>query len=163
LDYLFLNGSKSAPSTGLTSATLPFTLPSTSNIYEFRFFQNCNVPRVATSPPVTVQGGSAPSLTVNGSSAGITVAGGAIVTVGVQNGPGNPRDCVGLYLTSTPEGPNLYLDYLFLNGSKSAPSTGLTLATLPFTLPSTPSIYEFRFFQNCNVPRIATSPPVTVQ
>ena len=39
-----------------TTATLPFTMPSTSGTYEFRFFQHCaNAQKLATSPTVTVQ------------------------------------------------------------------------------------------------------------
>ncbi len=91
--------------------------------------------------------------TVNGSSTPITVATGATVTVGVQNGPGNPLDWVGLYQTSAPESG--YLSYRYLNGSMSA--------SLPFTLQGTLGNYEFHFFSNNSFTRIATSPAVTVQ
>jgi hypothetical protein len=129
-------------------------MPTTPGTYEFRFFQNClNARKLATSPTVTAQGGGV-SLTVNGSSAGITVAGGATVTVGVQNGPGTLYDCVGLYPTSAGlNDPSVSL--ALVNGSA---------ATLPFVMPTTPGTYEFRFFQNClNARKLATSPTVTAQ
>src|SRR5207248_1483671 len=82
-----------------------------------------------------IKDAAAPSLTVSGSSAPITVAAGAIVDVGVQNGPGTSDDCVGLYPTSA----GLFdpaISYFYVNG---------TTATLPFTMPGTPGPYELRF------------------
>src|SRR2546429_411167 len=130
-------------------------MPGTPGPYEFRFFQHCaNAQKLATSPTVTVQSTGGSSLTVNGSSAGITVARGATVNVGVQNGPGTSDDCVGLYPTSAGLfDPSITLVYA--NG---------TTATLPFTMPGAPGPYEFRFFQHCaNAQKLATSPTVTVQ
>jgi hypothetical protein len=138
-----------------TTATLLFTMPSSPGPYEFRFFQHCaNAQKLATSPTVTVQSPGGPSLTVNGSSAGITVAGGTIVNVGVQNGPGTPGDCVGLYPSSAALN-DPYISLSFVTG---------TTATLLFTMPSSPGPYEFRFFQHCaNAQKLATSPTATVQ
>src|SRR6266508_3226139 len=97
---------------------------------------------------------AAPTLTVNDSSAAISVALGSVVTVGVQNGPGTSFDCVGLYPTSAGLF-NSALSYSYVTG---------TTAILPFTMPSAPGPYEFRFFQGCgNAQKLATSPTVTVQ
>ena len=153
LNWFYLNGTKTAPATGITTATVPFALPSTPGAYEFRFFSNNGFSRLATGPTVTVQGGGALTLTVNGSSTPISGAPRATVTVGVQSGPGNHLDWVGLYPTGAPESG--YLSYLYLYGSTSA--------SLPFTLPGTPGTYEFRFFPNNSFTRLATSPTVTVQ
>src|SRR5437867_4166874 len=87
---------------------------------------------------------AAPTLTVNGSDAGITVAVGATVTVGVQNGPGNPLDCVSLYPAGLPDlADGSMLNYFYLNGSKTPSSTGLTAATVAFPMPTTAGPYEF--------------------
>src|SRR5439155_1206592 len=55
-----------------------------------------------------------------------------------------------------------YLDWFFLNGTKSAPAAGLTAASVPFTVPSTLGSYEVRFFSNNTFTKLATSPTVTV-
>src|SRR5439155_471574 len=105
--------------------------------------------RIASFKFTTCQSGQGPILTVNGSGAGITVAGGAIVNVGVQNGPGLPSDCVLLSKTGTPE--SSYVDWFYLSGSKNTLSPwGTTSATLPFTMPSSPGTYEFRFLPSCS-------------
>jgi hypothetical protein len=154
LNWFYLNGAKSAPAVGITTATILFVMPGSSGTYEFRFFQNNGYTKLATSPTVTVQSTGGPNLTVNGSSTGITVARGVTVNVGVQNGPGTTEDCVGLYPTSAGLfDPSITIMYV----------TGTT-ATLPFTTPSTPGPYEFRFFQHCaNAQKLATSPTVTIQ
>ena len=105
----------------------------------------------ATGAIYRIKDAVAVSLTVNGSAAPITVTGGTTVNVGIQNGPGNGNDCVSLYQVGAPDGP--YLSFMYVSGR----------TTLPFTMPSTTGTYEFRFFQNCSIPRIAISPPVTVQ
>jgi hypothetical protein len=109
---------------------------------------------------VTVSGGAS-SITVNGSSAAISVAAGSTVTVGVQNGPGNPTDWVGLYPTGAAD--TSYLNWFYLNGSKFAPAAGMTTATLPFVMPGSSGTYEFRLFSNNGFTRLAVSPMVTTQ
>src|SRR5439155_970064 len=101
-----------------------------------------------------------PPPTVNGSSVAITVAPGATVSVGVTSGPGNPKDWLALYPTGAAD--SAYLDWFFLNGTKSAPAVGVTTATVPFTLPHTPGTYEVRFFANNTYQRLGTTPTVTV-
>jgi agmatine deiminase len=51
----YLNGTKSLPAAGLTSATLTFAIPQTMGDYEFRFFANNGYTLLATSAIVTVQ------------------------------------------------------------------------------------------------------------
>ncbi len=108
---------------------------------------------VAPPPP--------PSVMVNGSSVPITVAAGASFTVAVTNGPGNPWDWLALYQTGA--GAPAYLDWFFLNGTKSVPAVGLTTATVTFTAPTTAGTYEVRFLLNNTVQRLGTTPTVTVQ
>src|SRR5689334_12215013 len=76
---------------------------------------------------------SAQVLSVNGVVAPNTllVAGSTSASVGVTNGPGNARDWVALY----PVGSFSLIDWFYLNGSKTAPGTGVTSATLTFTIP----------------------------
>ncbi len=94
-----------------------------------------------------------------------TVSTGGTVTVTVNNGPGNLRDWVGLYLASAPPEDGTWVnlrDWKYLNNTQSPPSTGQTSATLTFTMPSAPGTYHFRFFANDGIALLATSPNVTV-
>src|SRR5439155_823672 len=127
--------------------------------YEVRFFANKTFQRLGTTPTVTVA--PPPPLTVNGSSGANTQAPSATVSERVRNGPGNPTGRVALYPTGTAD--TAYVDWFFLNGTKSAPAVGLTTATVPFTLPNTPGTYEVRFFVNNTYQRLGTAPTVTVK
>jgi hypothetical protein len=183
-DYQYLNGTKTAPAVGLTSATLSFTAPTVAGTYQFRFMQTNSYTVLATSPTVTVSGAPAPTATpvptatptpggptptpaptaqvlVNGSAAPLTLAPGAVVTVAVSNGPGNTTDWVARYATGAP-GSAYASDYQYLNGTKTAPAVGLTSGTLTFTLPTAAGTYQFRFMQTNSYTVLATSPTVTV-
>jgi hypothetical protein len=158
LDWKYLNSSRTAPTTGLRTATLSFVMPSTPKAYEFRLFSNNTYTLLATSPAVTVQGGtSTPTLTVSKT----TAARGTTIQVTVTNGPGNPKDWTAMVAAASPD--TSYLDWKYLNGSRTAPTTGLKTATLTYTLPWTPGVYNFRLFANNTVSKIATSASVTVQ
>ena len=156
LDWKYLNGTRTAPATGLTSATLSFTMPTTPGTYNFRFFQNNTYTKLATSATVTVTS-STPTVTVSTT----TATPGQTIQVTVSNGPGNARDWVGLHATSAAD--TVYLDWKYLNGTRTPPAAGLTSATIAFTMPSTPGTYNFRLFQNGAYTKLATSPTVTVQ
>src|SRR5207249_3976961 len=52
LDWFYLNGSKTAPGTGVTSAMLNFVMSSSAGNYEFRFFSNNSYTVIATSGTV---------------------------------------------------------------------------------------------------------------
>src|SRR5438552_16194544 len=133
-------------------------MPNTLGNYEVRFFANNTYQRVGTTPTVTVA--PPPPPTVNGSSVAITVASGATVSVGVTSGLFNPKDWLALYPTGAAD--SAYLDWFFLNGTKSAPAVGVTTATVPFTLPKMPGTYEVRFFANNTFQRLGTAPTVMV-
>lgn len=96
----------------------------------------------------------------------ITVAAGSTVSVSITNGPGNATDWIGLYTAGTSDFS--YLNWCYMNGTQTAPATGLTNATFGFPLPSTPGDYEFRFFANLSWQRLAVSavatalPPPTI-
>lgn len=51
----YLNGKRTPPDTGLTSATLTFRMPATPGTYNFRFFRNGTYQKLATSQVVTVK------------------------------------------------------------------------------------------------------------
>src|SRR5439155_891608 len=87
----YLNGTQTAPATGLSVATLTFTLPVTPGTYELRFYLNSTNGVGATSAPVTIL---APSITP---SAPTTGARGAPITTPIAIGPGYPMDWVGLF------------------------------------------------------------------
>ena len=274
VDWKYLNGSKTAPATGQSGATLQFTAPSTPGSYNIRFFANNSLAnKLATSPTITVatppaqssltignvsvtEGNSGTSMitftvtlspvnssqtvtvnyaTANGTATaggdytaasgtltfapstatqtlGVIVSGdttvepnetflvnlsgatnavigdaqatgtinnddgpagptvsldsssvnpGGTISFTVSNGPANPKDWVTLSATSAPD--NTYVDWKYLNGSKTAPATGQSGATLQFTAPSTPGTYNIRFFANNSLAnKLATSPTINV-
>ena len=88
------------------------------------------------------------------------MTGGAAISVTVANGPGNATDWVGLYPTAA--GDDGYVAWQYLNGSTTAPATGLTGATLQFTAPLTPGTYNLRLFSSNSYTKLATSYVVTV-
>ena len=158
LDWKYLNGTRTAPATGLKSATVSFTMPTTPGTYNFRLLANNTFTKLATSATVTVQSASGPPVvSVNKT----TAVRGSTVQVTVTNGPGNPKDWMSLYASTAPD--TSYLDWKYLNGTRTAPATGLKTATLTFTMPMTPGTYNFRLFSNNTITKLATSPTVTVQ
>ena len=148
-DWRYLNGTQTAPATGVSSATVGLTMPNTTGTYVVRLY---NGSLLATSAVITV--GEATNPTVIASTTSVTPGG--AVTATVANGPGNPRDWVGVSAT----GESTYLDWRYLNGTQVAPTTGLTGAAVPFTLPITPGTYVLRFYSGSTL--LATSAVITV-
>src|SRR5207253_651569 len=138
-----------------------FPMP-TAGTYEFRFWQNCAT-NPAKSPTVTVQGTVAATVKMNDSSAPITVVPGSTVAVGIQNGPGNPSDCVSLYPAGLPDNATTfsYLNCFYLHDTNSFPTRRSSDLIVSFPMP-TAGTYEFRFWQNCAT-ILAKSQIVTVQ
>lgn len=100
---------------------------------------------------------SVPTVTLTSSS----VAPGGVIQFAVSGGPGNRMDWV--TLTSSSAGDSNYVDWSYLNGTKSAPSSGTSSATLQFNAPSTPGTYNIRFFaDNRLTNKLATSAPLAV-
>jgi hypothetical protein len=157
LDWKYLTNSRTPPASGLSNATLMFAMPLTAGSYELRLFTNNSYARIAVSATITVTSTGA-ALSVSPTS----VTGGGMVTANVMNGPGNPLDWVGVYLVGTPDTSVGLLDWKYLNNSQTAPSSGLSNATLTFTMPVTAGSYELRLFINNSYVRIAVSPSVTV-
>jgi hypothetical protein len=155
LDWKYLNGTRTRPTTGLSAATVTFTLPPGGGNYEIRFFGNDTTTLLATSS--TINSSVAAQLTVNGVAppATVTVSGGAIVTVAVTGGPAQVGDWLGLYRVGGTI--SQWLDWKYLNGTRTRPTTGLAAATVTFTLPAGSGNYEVRFFENDSATLLATS------
>jgi YD repeat-containing protein len=105
-------------------------------------------------PPVVLVNSTAPPTVV-------TVSPSASVTVAVSNGPANTTDWVALAQAGSND--FTYISWQYLNGAQSPPGSGLSSATLTFTMPATTGNYEFRFFANNGYTKLATSTTVTVQ
>jgi len=107
--------------------------------------------------PAVVEAQSTPTLTVTPTS----VAPAGTVTVTIANGPANATDWVGLYTTAAAD--TLMLDWKYLNGLKTAPTTGTANATVTFTLPLSAGTYNVRFFPNNTTTTTITSTTITMQ
>jgi hypothetical protein len=158
-DWKYLSGTRVAPASGLTAATVSFTMPSTPGSYTLKFFVNDSMTVAATSAVVTVTaGGGGGGSTITPSAT--TAAPGGSVTVTIANGPGNRLDWVAVCPGTSSTGCT---DWKYLNGTRVAPASGLTAASLPFTMPVTPGQYSFKLFANDSMTVLATSALVTVQ
>src|SRR5438034_973523 len=115
IDWKYLNGTRTAPTTGVTSATVTFVMPTTPGTYTVQLLANDTYVVLAASAVITVQNNN-PTPTI--SATPTTVTGGGDVTVTVANGPANARDWVALYAGST------LVDWKYLNGSQTAPAAG---------------------------------------
>ena len=60
-DYKYLSGTRTRPATGMTSANVTFTAPSSGGNFEFRFYQNDAFTLLATSAVATVSAASNPT------------------------------------------------------------------------------------------------------
>jgi hypothetical protein len=148
VDWKYLNGAKTAPAAGLSGATVPFGVPATPGTYVLKFWAGSTL--LATSETITVG-----SPTINVST--VTAAQGELVTATVANGPGNRTDWVAIHVT----GASAYLDWKYLDGSKTTPAAGVTGAAVTFAMPATPGSYTLKFYAGSTV--LATSPAVVVQ
>jgi hypothetical protein len=55
VDWRYLSGTRTPPASGLTTALLTFTMPTTQGSYEFRLYANDGYTLLAKSPTVTVR------------------------------------------------------------------------------------------------------------
>lgn len=92
----------------------------------------------------------------------LTVAPGQPIAFTVTNiDPPWPMDWVALTLAAGAD--NTYVDWWYLNGSKTAPATGVLTAALQFTAPTTVGTYNIRLFANNSLAvKLATSATITV-
>ena len=161
LSWQFLNGTRTLPSAGLTTATLQFFTPSSLGTYELRWFAGGGYARLAVSATLVV-GPSQATLSVNGVTppAPVTATAGSVATVTVTGAPGNATDWIGLYAAGAAD--TAYLQWRYLNGALTPPPTGTGDALLSFLMPTAPGAYEFRLFAHNAYDHLASSSVVTV-
>jgi len=147
LQWQYLDGTQVKPATGVSTATVTFTLPATVGTYHARLF-NAVYLWVATSGPITT---TLPTVTLGAS----TGPAGGLVAATVDNGPGLPGDWVGLY-----DANGTAVQWQYLNGTQTRPATGVTSARVTFTLPPAPGTYHARLFNAAYV-RVATSATIS--
>jgi subtilisin family serine protease len=105
---------------------------------------------------ITITNDDGPAVSI----AAASVAPGGQFEALITDGPGNPQDWVALVPVNGAD--NGYHDWFYLNGTKTAPATGLVSATVQFVAPSTPGLYNVRLFANNQLARLATSNTVSV-
>jgi uncharacterized protein YodC (DUF2158 family) len=152
--WMYLNGTTTMPASGVSSASLQFTAPTTPGSYEIRWFAANSYQRLATSGTITV--GSQRAVTV----ASPNVNPGGTISFSVSGGPGNPSDWVALVATSAAD--SAYVKWMYLNGTTTMPASGLANASLQFTAPTTSGTYEVRWFAANSYQRLATSSAIAV-
>ena len=169
LDWKYLNDSRTAPATGRTAGSVTLTMPSAPGQYRVAFLLNDGLTSI-TSVPIGVTAATIPRLLASssvGSSGVVAVGPGAVVTVFFNGTSGAARDWIGLYpdfgfggvkppLTS-------YLDWRYLNDSRTPPSVGLTSGSVTFTMPTTPgSFYWVRLLANDGYTEIGEADEIVV-
>jgi hypothetical protein len=160
----YLNCTQTAPTTGVTSATCSLPAPSGAGNYYAIFFSNDSY-NVLASAPFQATSPSSPSITVNGTSSGTTVSAGASMSIAVANGPGNPRDWIGVCNSgATPafeqcDGAGYSWDYL--NCTQTPPGSGSTSASCTLAAPGAGGNYIVGFFSNDTYTLLASA-PITV-
>jgi hypothetical protein len=131
IDWKYLNNTRVAPGAGVTGATITFTAPASSvGGCNARLFADNGSTKLATSSTVIISS-TAVSLTAALANAPPTTT----ASFTVANGPGSPNDWIGWYCPYT-EADAAYTDWKYLNGTKTPPATGLTAATVTFTVPA---------------------------
>src|SRR4029450_6814955 len=106
-------------------------------------------PRMVAAAEISVNGTLPPAT--------LSVPAGSTVTVQVSGGPANTKDSVRLYVV----GFGFTEAWQYLNGTQTVPATGVSSATLTFTLPEGAGDYQFRFYANGSTTLLATSSTVT--
>jgi hypothetical protein len=124
----------------------------------YRYFASMEHADVALRPYLTVTYSSTTSPNIALSAT--TIAPGGTVTATMTNGPGTAGDWVGLVGATAADGS--YLDWKYLNGTRTRPAAGMTGAAVAFTMPTTPGAYNVRFFLNDSWVKLATSATITV-
>jgi len=96
--WKYLNNTMVAPVTGLTSATVTFTAPTTPGTYNVRFFANNIYQKLATSGNVIVQ--ATPTLTINNASVTEGSSGTTTATFTVTLSPTSAQTVTVAYATA---------------------------------------------------------------
>jgi len=146
---------------GTPGITIGVTVPACSPTITANCYNGSN-PDIGALEAGTPSSGGPPTLTPNLT----TVAAGAAILLTVDDDDVNERvesrtDWVGTYIPGTAAAAAL--DWFYMNGTKTAPATAISDAVIPFTAPSTPGSYEFRFYANeAGVDTLLATTPFTV-
>ncbi len=143
VQWQYLDGTHTLPATGVTTASVTFTLPATTGAFRAQLY-NRSYQLIATSETILTAGSSVALGAANGTAGGTT-------TATIVNGPGTSGDWVGLF-----DADGNCVQWQYLNGTHTIPAGGLRFATVTFTLPATPGTYHARLF-NSTYTRVATS------
>jgi hypothetical protein len=149
VDYKYMGNTRTAPGSGLASATVTFTAPTTAANCNAVWYERNTFTILATSNTVQLPV-AAPTISVSAAS--------GIVTVTLANGPASPTDWVALYCPAS-AGDTSYVDYKYLNDTRSAPASGLAGATVHLTLQAAATC-NVRWFASNSFTKLATSDPV---
>ena len=162
-DYVAANGALTfAPSTATQTISVTINGDTTNEANETFVVNLSGAANAAigdaqgTGTITNDDGPAGPSITINTPN----VAPGGSISFTIANGPGNPMDWVSITPVASPDTAPIH--WVYLNGSKTAPSTGISNTTLTFTAPASPGSYDIRLFSNNTYTRIARSSAVTV-
>jgi hypothetical protein len=151
LDWKYLSDTRTAPASGLTTATLHFPVPASATTCNVRWYANDTFTKLATSAPVTVLTITVPSTALPGGTLSVTVV----------NGPGSPTDWVALYCPAT-QPDAAFVDWKYLNDAQTAPGSGLTGATIHVAVPASATTCNVRLYGHDTFTKLATSATVTL-
>jgi hypothetical protein len=138
LDWFYINGSKSSSA---ASVPIVFKLQQAAGTYEFRKYTKQPYQLLATSAAVTIQ---PVALKVNGAVPPqvVVTQPRATIQVDVFGSHGCTTDWVGIYRP----GASQLLDWVYLNGTRTAPSTAIQTANFTMQVPNVRGPYELRSF-----------------
>lgn len=126
-DWWYVDGTR-AGSTGLSEGSVTFTAGlNTPGDWAIFFLLNDDYTVLAQTKIRVVDGSGA---FLRASKAVYTV--GDTVSIAFTNGPGNPKDWIGLYSTNVAVPDNSYKDYKYVNNTQTS-TTGLTEGVVTFT------------------------------
>jgi len=147
-DWKYLSDTRVAPGTGLSGATVHLTVPASASMCNVRWYANDTFTPLATSTAIPVTG---PTITLTP-----PAAPGGVLVVTLTNGPGSPTDWVTLNCPAT-QADAVYVDWKYLSDTRSAPGSGLTEATLHFTVPAAATTCNVRWFGHDTFTKLTTS------
>lgn len=152
-----MSGSNSVLTRGLVSTddgAHSFGITATQNGVSAQATLTVDVIPVAPPPPPPPPG--SPAITVDGVASGATVIDTGSFNVAVSNGPGNPTDWIAISTAGSPD--SNFGGWAYLDGSHTAPTVGLTTATLTMDAPTPDSAYEARFYADNGFTVLARAP-----
>jgi hypothetical protein len=102
--------------------------------------------------------GTSPSIATSAT----TIAAGGPLVATVRNGPGDPKDWVGLYPVGSAFDYPLGSEWEYMNGKQTLPASGIRNASLAFSAWPTPGQYQFRLYNGNTTALVAETSVITV-